>query len=56
MARRALIRWPDGRTVEEADVTPFSQRLVHFGEFLGWALMTFVVLYLGLHIVVAVFG
>lgn len=56
MAYRPLVRWTDGHVVEEKDVTPFSQRIVHAGEIAGWALLTFAVLYIGLHIVVAVFG
>lgn len=47
MAYRPLVRWTDGRVVEEADVTPFSQRVVHAGEVAGWALLTFAFLYFG---------
>lgn len=51
MATRSLVRWPDGRTIEEVDVTPFSQRVVHWGEFAGWAVLTFAFLYFLAHIV-----
>ena len=53
MAHRALVELPDGTFITEREVTPLSQRIVHFGEFLGWALLTFAVLYFGLHIVVS---
>lgn len=56
MAVRSLVILPDGRTIEETDVVPFSQRVVHVGEFLGWMLLTFTALYFGLHVVLALFA
>jgi len=55
MASRVLAILPDGRVITEADVTPFSERVIHAGEVAGWALLTFTVLYIGLHIVVTFF-
>ena len=55
MAHPALVELPDGTFITEREVTPLSTRIVHVGEFLGWMLLTFTVLYLGLHIVVTFF-